>query len=61
MFIYIRMLEKIFVLISPALTAQNTKFSIKDFFSKCDQVRRKKSLMENSFFVQWLLPLNSYL
>ena len=37
-------------------TAQETKFSIKDFFSKCDQIRRKlriwlhllnKSLMEN--------------
>ena len=40
------------------------KFSIKDFFSKCDQIRRKlriwshllkKFLMENSFFVQWNL------
>ena len=38
------------------------KFSIKDSFSKCDQIRsflriwshiRKKSLMETSFFVQW--------
>ena len=37
-------------------TAQKTKFSIKDFFTKCDQIRRKlwiwshllkKSLMEN--------------
>ena len=37
-------------------TAQKMKFSIKDFFSKCDQIRRKlpiwlhllkKSLMEN--------------
>ena len=36
-------------------------FSIKDFFNKCDQIRRflriwsdllKKSLMETSFFVQ---------
>ena len=42
------------------VTAQKMKFSIKDFFSKCDQIRRKlriwshllkKSLMEN-FFVQ---------
>ena len=44
--------------------AQKMKFSIKDFFSKCDQIRRKlriwsylpkKSLMEKSltFFVQW--------
>ena len=39
------------------------KFSIKDFFSKCDKIRRflliwsyllKKFLMENSFFVQCL-------
>ena len=37
-------------------TAQKMKFSIKDFFSKCDQLRRKlkKSLMENfTFFVPW--------
>ena len=41
------------------LTAQKAKFSIKDFFSKCDQIRRKlriwshllqKSLMENFIF-----------
>ena len=25
------------------------KFSIKDFFSKCDQIRRKKSLMEKIY------------
>ena len=40
-------------------TAQKMKFSIKDFFSKCDQIRRKlwiwshllkKSLMENFTF-----------
>ena len=40
-------------------TAQEMKFSIKDFFSKCDQIRRKlriwshllkKSLMENFIF-----------
>ena len=40
-------------------TAQKMKFSIKDLFSKCDQIRRKlriwlhllnKSLMENSTF-----------
>ena len=38
------------------------KFSIKDFFSKCDQIRSflriwshllKKFLMENFIFVQW--------
>ena len=42
-----------------ANTAQKMKFSIKDFFSKCDQIRRKlwiwshllkKSLMENFMF-----------
>ena len=42
------------------------KFFIIDFFSKCDQIRRKlpiwscllkKSLIETSFFVQWLLSL----
>ena len=41
------------------LTAQEMKFTIKDFFSKCDQIRRflqfwshllKKSLMENFIF-----------
>ena len=40
-------------------TAQKMKFSIKDFFSKCDQIRRKlriwsdllnKTLMENFIF-----------
>ena len=35
-------------------TAQKIKFSIKDFFSKCDQIHRshllKKSLMENFIF-----------
>ena len=40
-------------------TAQKMKFSIKDFFSKCDQIRQKlriwshllnKSLMENFIF-----------
>ena len=30
------------------ITAQKMKFSVKDFFSKCDQIRRK-----TSFFVQW--------
>ena len=45
--------------------AQKMKFSIKDFFSKCDQIRRKlqiwshllkKSLMENFVFCAlWLM------
>ena len=43
----------------PISIAQKIKFSIKDFFSKCDQIRRflriwshllKKSLMENFIF-----------
>ena len=35
-----------------AVTAQKMKFFIKDFFSKCDQIRSflKNSLMENSGF-----------
>ena len=42
-----------------SFTAQNMKFSIDDFFSKCDQIRSflrigshllKKSLMENFIF-----------
>ena len=41
------------------------KFSIKDFFSKLDQIRwdlqiwshlLKKALMENLFLVQWKFP-----
>ena len=44
------------------------KFSIKDFFSKCDQIRSflriwshllKKSLMENFIVVQWDSHLGS--
>ena len=43
-------------------TAQKSKFSIRDFFSKCDQICRKlqiwsyilkKLLMGNFIFVQW--------
>ena len=49
-------------------TAQKMKFSIKDFFNKCDQIRRelrnwshslKKSLMETSFFVQGAFGITS--
>ena len=51
-----------------SLTVQKMRFSIKDFFSKCDQIRRKlgnwphllkKSLMENFIFcavVNFILP-----
>ena len=39
-------------------TAQKMKFSIKDFFSKYEELL-KKSIMENSFFVQCLLKVNS--
>ena len=50
-----------FVQEGSSFTAQKIKFSIKAFFSKCVQIRRKlriwlhllkKSLMETSFFVQ---------
>ena len=46
-----------------SVTAQKIKFSFKDFFSKCDQIRRKlriwshllkKSLMENIIFCAML-------
>ena len=51
--------------LSRYITAQKIKFSIEDFFSKCDQIRRKlriwshllkKSLTENFIFMQciWL-------
>ena len=48
-------------IITTTPTAQKMKFSIKDFFSKCDQIRSflrlwshllKKSLMENVIFLQ---------
>ena len=51
------------------LSAQKMKFSIKNFFSKCDQIRRKlqiwshllkKSLMENFIFCA-LSKINHYL
>ena len=49
-------------MLPPKDTAQKMKFSIKDFFGKCDQTRSflqiwshllKNSLMENFIFVQW--------
>ena len=33
--------EQLFIMRPVQLTAQKMKFSIKDFFSKCDQIRRK--------------------
>ena len=53
------------------ITAQKMKFSIKDFFSKCDQIRRKlriwshllkKSLVENSIFFEeiFIYIINKY-
>ena len=49
-------------------TAQKIKFSIKDFFSKCDQIQfpalriwshlLNKSLMENFIFMQWNLSIS---
>ena len=53
------LLTKAFVLFYWYITAQKMKFSIMDFFSKCDQIRSflwiwshllKKSVMENSIF-----------
>ena len=47
------------MIFSSTITAQKMKFPIKDFFSKCDQIRSfmriwshllKKSLMENFIF-----------
>ena len=51
----------------PSSTAQKIKFAIKDFFSKCDQIRKKlriwshllkKSLMENFIFCAVLLQIS---
>ena len=47
------------MILNTAITAQKMKFSIKDFFINCEQIRRKlliwshlleKSLMENFIF-----------
>ena len=52
------------------VTAQKMKFSIEDFFSKCDQIRSfqriwshllKKSLMENFIFHAVCMSLNAAL
>ena len=49
----------IYAALGPTFIVQKMKFSIKDFFSKCEQIRRKlriwshllkKSLMENFIF-----------
>ena len=54
----------IWVLIEHDITAEKMKFSIKDFFSKYDKIRRKlrilshllkKSLMENFIFGQCII------
>ena len=51
--------EELFFNAVSEFTAQIKKFSVKDFFSKCDQIRRKlriwlhllkKTLMENFIF-----------
>ena len=56
-------LNLVFREFSVSINAQKIKFSIKDFFSKCDQMRRKlriwshllkKSLMENIFCAVYL-------
>ena len=52
------------MLTSPSITTQKMKFSIKDFFSKCEQIHKKmqiwshllkKLLMKNFIFVQYIL------
>ena len=54
-------LEFLTFVIDIANTAQKMKFSIENFYSKCDQIRKKlriwshlldKSLMENLIFLQ---------
>ena len=37
--------ETVFAIIDASFTAQKMKFSIKDFLSKCDQIRRKLDLV----------------
>ena len=60
-FVVAILIDDVFISKYPLIvyTAQKMKFSIKDFFSKCDQIREKlqtwshllkKSLMENLFF-----------
>ena len=41
----------------PNITAQKTKFSIDDFFSKCDQIRRK---LENFIFFLQCIKWRSF-
>ena len=55
------LMQKITVCISS--TAQKMKFSITDFFSKCDQIRiwshlPKKSVMENLIFCAVILYIH---
>ena len=59
--------EKFRKVIFTIITAQKMKFFIKDFFSKCDQIRSflriwshllKKSLMKTSFFVQSITEIH---
>ena len=68
---------KVFKMISQILfspTAQKMKLSIKDFFSKCDQIRSflwiwsdllKKSFIENFIFLcsvhSWVFPADNYM
>ena len=62
--------KKLTQLEQKTITAQKKKFSIKKFFCKCDQVRRKlriwshllkKSLMENFIFFAVYLHSNNNL
>ena len=69
--IYIKILLRNSLMSRNSLTAQKIKFSLTDFFSKCDQIRRKlriwshllkKSVMENFIFcaVSFLKPTLLY-
>ena len=40
-------------------TAQKMKFSIKDFFSKCDQIRKKLSILSH-LFVSFFVSINDH-
>ena len=53
-FTYVYFLEKIFTTILIQITAQKMKFSIKDFFSKCDQIRRKLRIWTNLLKKPWM-------
>ena len=50
----------IFILISIMDTAQKMKFSIKDFFSKCDQIRRTLHFFCSGIWLNEMLYNSEY-